>query len=84
LPGALKNAIDWVIGSGELHRKPVAVTASTSHEERGMLGLRALETTLRAVDAAIVGGVPIVRGAGFDAALGRLLRALVEKARSDG
>ncbi len=28
LPGVLKNAIDWVIGSGELERKIVAVTAS--------------------------------------------------------
>src|SRR5262249_35813943 len=27
LPGALKNAIDWVIGSGELERKVVAITA---------------------------------------------------------
>ena len=24
LPGSLKNAIDWLVGSGELYRKPVA------------------------------------------------------------
>src|SRR5579862_2049442 len=28
LPGVLKNAIDWLIGSGELERKVVAITAS--------------------------------------------------------
>ena len=28
LPGALKNGIDWVIGSGELERKIVAITAA--------------------------------------------------------
>src|SRR4051812_22785884 len=27
LPGVLKNAIDWVIGTGELERKVVAITA---------------------------------------------------------
>lgn len=30
LPGALKNGIDWVIGSGELERKVVAVTAAVA------------------------------------------------------
>jgi len=31
LPGALKNALDWLVGSGELYRKPVAVlSAGTS------------------------------------------------------
>src|SRR5512145_82826 len=30
LPGTLKNAIDWVIGSGELERKVVAITAATT------------------------------------------------------
>ena len=27
LPGALKNGIDWVVGSGELYQKVVAITA---------------------------------------------------------
>jgi NAD(P)H-dependent FMN reductase len=25
IPGVLKNALDWVVGSGELYRKPVAL-----------------------------------------------------------
>jgi len=53
LPGALKNAIDWVIGTGEFYKKPVAITASTKHPARGLLGLSALAQTLLAVDADI-------------------------------
>src|SRR5262249_42929788 len=81
LPGALKNAIDWLIGSGELERKVVAVTASTPSPERGRLGLAALKVTLGAVSARIVGGEPIARGPTFDAELCALLRALVAEAR---
>ena len=49
LPGALKNGIDWVIGSGELERKVVAITAAVPAVERGRLGLKALADTLGAV-----------------------------------
>ena len=78
VPGALKNAIDWVIGSGELYRKLVAVTASAPGSGRGERGLRALCDTLRAVDARILGGEPIVRGPDFDETLDALLGALAE------
>ena len=79
LPGALKNAIDWVIGSGELERKVIAVTASSPSSERGRLGLQALRGTLGAVRAEIVGGDPIVRGATFDREVSELLEALVQR-----
>jgi len=46
LPGSLKNAIDWLIGSGELESKVVAVTAAVPIAERGRLGLKALCDTL--------------------------------------
>jgi chromate reductase, NAD(P)H dehydrogenase (quinone) len=62
LPGALKNAIDWLIGSGELEGKLIATMASTPSEERGRFGLQALHQTLGAVKAQLVGGVPIPRG----------------------
>jgi NAD(P)H-dependent FMN reductase len=76
LPGSLKNAVDWLIGTGELERKIVAITASVPHAERGRFGLQALAGTLRAVSATIVGGEPIVRGATFDAEVQALLSAL--------
>jgi NAD(P)H-dependent FMN reductase len=81
LPGALKNAIDWVIGSGELHQKPVAITAAVPSTARGRLGLAALRDTLLAVDARIVGGEPIARGPAFAAQAAALLEALVARAR---
>jgi chromate reductase, NAD(P)H dehydrogenase (quinone) len=77
LPGALKNGIDWVIGTGELERKVVALTASVNHAERGGRGLRALQDTLAALSVTIVGGAPIVRGPSFDGEVAALLNALI-------
>lgn len=87
LPGALKNAIDWVIGTGELEGKIVAITASVPHADRGRMGLAALAGTLRAVSATIVGGEPMVRGPTLDGSVARLLAALIaeiEKQRAGG
>jgi len=82
LPGALKNAIDWLIGSGELECKLVAITASVpGPPERGQRGLDALAGTLAAVSAEIVGGQPLVRGPDFERSVVELLEALVARAR---
>ena len=78
MPGALKTAIEWVIGSGELEQKVIAVTASTPGLGRGVLGLQALRITLGAVKAEIVGGDPIVRGPDFDRHVAELVNALVK------
>lgn len=83
LPGVLKNGIDWVIGSGELERKVVAITAAVPGPERGRLGLQALRQTLGAVRAMIVGGEPIARGPGFEREVAALVRDLVEAARRE-
>jgi NAD(P)H-dependent FMN reductase len=78
LPGALKNAIDWVIGSGELEGKIVAVTAGVVGPERGHRGLQSLRNTLSAVRASIVGGEPIPIGHEFEQAVASLVQALVQ------
>jgi chromate reductase len=80
LPGALKNGIDWVIGSGELERKVVAVTAAVAGPGRGRRGLDALCATLTAVRATIVGGTPIPKGPHLESEVAALVRALVETA----
>jgi NAD(P)H-dependent FMN reductase len=80
LPGSLKNGIDWVIGSGELEEKVVAITAAVTAPERGRRGLQALRDTLSAVRATIVGGEPIPKGPEFDAQVAALVQALVEAA----
>lgn len=74
LPGALKNGIDWVIGSGELYRKTVAITAAVPHADRGLRGLAALKQTLLAVDAQVVWEKAMVNPT--DLELESLLRAL--------
>src|SRR5207248_2545186 len=74
LPGSLKNAIDWVIGSGELERKIVAITSAVPGPGRGRLGLAALRVALGAVSAVIVGGEPIARGAAFERGVADLVR----------
>ncbi len=57
LPGSLKNALDWIVGSGELYDKPVALmSAGTSGGERA---LDALAQTLRAQGANVVGRVSV-------------------------
>ena len=83
LPGVLKNGIDWVIGTGELERKIIAITASVNHPDRGRRGLQALCNTLSAVSAQIVGGNPIVRGATFETEGKALLDALVAAVRGN-
>lgn len=68
-----------MIGSGELERKLVAITAAVRSTERGRLGLDALRDTLGAVSARIVGGEPIARGASFANEIAALLRALIRE-----
>jgi chromate reductase, NAD(P)H dehydrogenase (quinone) len=83
LPGLLKNGVDWVIGSGELERKVVAITAAVPAPERGRRGLGALRDTLSAVSARIVGGEPIARGPNFETEVLALVLALVAVIRGD-
>ena len=60
LPGVLKNAIDWLIPTGELYAKPVMVTCAVNHPERGRLGLGALAQCLHAVDVDLIHCEPTV------------------------
>lgn len=81
LPGVLKNAIDWVIGSGELEGKIVAITAAVPGPGRGRRGLQALRDTLSAVRVVVVGGEPIPIGPKFDQTVAALVKALVQAAK---
>jgi NAD(P)H-dependent FMN reductase len=83
LPGALKNAIDWVIASGELEGKVVAITAAVPGPERGRRGLQALRDTLSAVRASVVGGKPIPIGAEFERRVEALVNDLVQEVRRE-
>ena len=48
VPGALKNALDWLVGSGELYATPVVIVAGSPRENGGVHVRADLERTLRA------------------------------------
>ena len=54
MPGVLKNALDWLVSSGELYGKPVAVLCAAPSSERGIFVRAALERTLNAEGARVV------------------------------
>ena len=63
MPGSLKNALDWLVGSGELAGKPVAVLSAAPNASGGIRAQVALIQTLIAMDAVVVDAlaVPFVR-----------------------
>lgn len=84
VPGALKNALDWVVGSGELVDKPVALINAAPHSRYAHPSLAETLTVMSArVVAAASPTVPIAgrgldeRGVVGDAALAGMLRAAV-------
>jgi NAD(P)H-dependent FMN reductase len=54
MPGVLKNALDWLVSSGELYAKPVAVLCAAPSADRGIYVREALQRTLTAQGATIV------------------------------
>jgi NAD(P)H-dependent FMN reductase len=54
LPGVLKNALDWLVGTGELYGKCVAILSAEPHAARAVHARADLERTLRAQGAEVV------------------------------
>lgn len=54
IPGSLKNALDWLVTSGEFWRKPVAVVSASPSALGGEKAFAALCLTLSALEAMIV------------------------------
>jgi chromate reductase len=48
IPGSLKNAIDWTVGSGELVEKPVGLITASSQGERGHAAMLLVLTAVSA------------------------------------
>lgn len=48
LPGSLKNLLDWVVGSGELSEKPVALIHASARGEYAQASLREVLKTMNA------------------------------------
>lgn len=54
MPGSLKNALDWLVSSGELYGKPAALLCGSPSQERGAFAREALQRTLEAEGARVV------------------------------
>ncbi|WP_338113120.1 NADPH-dependent FMN reductase [Paenibacillus artemisiicola] len=53
VPGSLKNALDWVVSSGEFMAMPTAVISVSPHPEGGATALGSLVQTLKMMSATI-------------------------------
>jgi NAD(P)H-dependent FMN reductase len=64
IPGVLKNALDWLVGSGELYGKRTIVVSAAPGENRGHNARAWLEQTLRMQGARVCDSytVSVVRG----------------------
>ena len=56
MPGTLKNALDWLVSSAHLYRKPVAALSASPSERGGDRALAWLLQTLTALDATVPEG----------------------------
>src|SRR4051794_24733646 len=54
MPGTLKNALDWLVGTGELYDKHVAVVSAAPSPERGQQARRWVEEVLGYQGARVV------------------------------
>lgn len=58
-PGVLKNALDWLVGSGELMGKPLAMISSSPSATGGSMAQLSLVATLTVMGAMLVDSVTV-------------------------
>lgn len=92
VPGVLKNALDWVVGSGELTGKPVAIINTSARARHAWASLVETSTTMAArviveasiliaLDGPFVDAASIVANADHAASLRSAIEALSAAAR---
>jgi chromate reductase, NAD(P)H dehydrogenase (quinone) len=59
MPGALKNALDWVVGSGELYGKRVVIVCVSPRPDGGVHVRDALARTLGAQGADVIASMTV-------------------------
>src|SRR6185295_10310984 len=62
VPGVLKNALDWVVGSGELYEKPIAVLRTSA--VRGANADASLKATLAIMGTKLICEAVLAPGEG--------------------
>jgi NAD(P)H-dependent FMN reductase len=73
MPGSLKNALDWLVGTGELYGKDVAVLSAAPSPERGGQARAWTETVVRMQGGRVLVSFTVAPGADPDAVLGEIL-----------
>jgi chromate reductase len=86
MPGTLKNALDWLVGSGELYGRAAVVVSAAPSEERGAGARRWTEETLRMQGADVRASFSVaLRGDlgpdALDVAVAAVVDALAEASR---
>ncbi len=76
MPGSLKNALDWLVGTGELYGKRVAIVSAAPSAERGGNARRWVEEVVIMQGARVVTSFSVARGDNPADVLERLLAAL--------
>ncbi|MGB1317922.1 MAG: NADPH-dependent FMN reductase, partial [Flavobacteriales bacterium] len=61
IPAVLKNALEWITESGELHEKPVLAITFTPAAPRGEFAMKSLLQSLSALNAKVVAELPLYR-----------------------
>jgi len=61
MPGALKNALDWLVGTGELYDKRVAIVSAAPSPERGANARRWIEETVGYQGSTVVASFTVTK-----------------------
>ena len=88
MPGSLKNALDWIVSSGEFVNMPVAALSASPYPTGGERAHASLMLTLTALTASVADGaalsIPLVRtkmdasGAVSDPATAEAIRSVLD------
>jgi chromate reductase len=75
MPGSLKNALDWLVGTGELYEKPVAILSAAPSPERGSHARQWVEDVVRMQGGHVVDSFTVTTSDDPGAVLTRVLDA---------
>ncbi|HET6949170.1 MAG TPA: NAD(P)H-dependent oxidoreductase [Acidimicrobiales bacterium] len=84
MPGSLKNALDWLVGTGELYGKPLVIISAAPSAERGGGARRWVDETVRMQGASVRDSftVPVLRSDGPDELAAKAGEALARARRA--
>jgi NAD(P)H-dependent FMN reductase len=76
MPGSLKNALDWLVGTGELYDKDVAIVSAAPSPERGANARRWVEETVGFQGSHVVASFTVTKDDAPASVLSRVLDAV--------